>query len=164
MRRRLCRHMTLWPCFDVVPVAGIEPARSHEPGILSPVRLPVPPHRPGCLKVSPMYGHVKPEPGIGWKGGGGVSMAEENKTAARRTQNLILENRRRLSVSGVEEVVTFNEEAVSMKTVLGELTVRGEGLHVERLAVESGDLVVTGQVSSLAYQETAPSLWERLFG
>ncbi len=91
-------------------------------------------------------------------------MAEENKTAARRTQNLILENRRRLSVSGVEEVVTFNEEAVSMKTVLGELTVRGEGLHVERLAVESGDLVVTGQVSSLAYQETAPSLWERLFG
>ncbi len=91
-------------------------------------------------------------------------MTEENKATARRPQNLILENRRRLNVSGVEEVVTFNEETVNMKTVLGELTVRGEGLHVERLTVESGDLVITGHVSSLIYQETSPSLWERLFG
>lgn len=89
---------------------------------------------------------------------------EEQLKLPGRAQNVILESRRRMSVSGVEEVLTFDENTVLMRTALGELCVRGTELKVERLAVESGDLVLSGQVSSLHYTEPPVSLWERLFG
>ena len=91
-------------------------------------------------------------------------MAGEEKARREQPQNMILESRRRLSVSGVEEVLAFDEHEVSMKTVLGELTVKGEELKVEKLEVESGELHIQGKISELSYQETPPTLWERLFG
>ncbi len=70
-----------------------------------------------------------------------------------RAQNLILENRKRLSVSGVVEVSGFDEDYVRMLTTLGELIVHGEELHVETLSVETGESVITGHISALAYEE-----------
>ncbi len=90
--------------------------------------------------------------------------AEEKKPAAGRPQNIILENRKRLSISGVEEVLSFDESEVVMRTSLGELTVHGGELHMEELAVETGALTVTGRICELDYQEPAASLWQRLFG
>ena len=89
---------------------------------------------------------------------------DERVPSPGRQQNLILENRKRLSVSGVEEVLSFDEAEVNMRTALGELIVRGEELKVEKLAVESGELRVTGKIAELTYRETPPTLWERLFG
>ncbi len=83
-----------------------------------------------------------------------------------RSQNLILESRKRLSVSGVEEVIGFDDNYVQMMTALGRLTVHGESLHVENLSVETGDLLLTGQIAELIYED-APDragLWKRLFG
>ena len=90
-------------------------------------------------------------------------MADEGKS---RMQNIILENRKRLTVSGVEEVDGFDESSVQLRTALGELTVRGEGLHVEQLSVETGELIVTGEIAELAYAETAEprGFFSRLFG
>lgn len=91
-------------------------------------------------------------------------MAEEERTF--KTQNLILENRKRLSVSGVKEVVGFDDGRVRMRTALGDLTVHGTGLRVEDLSVESGDLLVTGEIGEMIYEAGAVRTdWrKRLFG
>ena len=80
--------------------------------------------------------------------------------------HLILEGRERLSVSGVEKVESFNEEAAVMRTLRGILIVRGEGLHVGRLNLEAGELDLEGSVEALVYEEPAAargSFLARLF-
>ncbi len=68
--------------------------------------------------------------------------------------HLILEERERLTVSGVEEVESFDENTIVMETVQGLLIVRGEGLHIEKLSLDGGDLKVEGTVESLTYEES----------
>ncbi len=68
--------------------------------------------------------------------------------------HLILEDRERLTVSGVEEVESFDENTIVMETAQGVLIVRGEGLHIEKLSLDGGDLKVEGMVEALAYEES----------
>ena len=58
-----------------------------------------------------------------------------------------------IPVTGVEEVEGFDETWVQIHTVLGELTVRGEGLRVELLSVETGELRVEGEIGEMDYTE-----------
>lgn len=67
--------------------------------------------------------------------------------------HIILEGRGDLSVSGVEEVESFDENTIVMATVKGTLVVRGEGLHIEKLSLDGGDLKVEGVVDSLTYED-----------
>ncbi len=67
--------------------------------------------------------------------------------------HLILEDRERLTVSGVEEVESFDENTIVMETAQGVLIVRGEGLHIEKLSLDGGDLKVEGMVEALTYEE-----------
>ena len=62
--------------------------------------------------------------------------------------HVILEGRASLSVSGVEEVESFDENAIVMRTSLGTLVVRGEELHIEKLSLDGGDLRVEGMVEA----------------
>ena len=91
-------------------------------------------------------------------------MAAEERTAG--PQNLILENRRRLSVSGVTEVDSFDASVVRLRTALGALSVRGEELKIESLSVETGDLILSGKIGDLIYEELPirSGLLSRLFG
>lgn len=66
---------------------------------------------------------------------------------------LSLNERRVLSVSGVQDVDSFDETAVVIYTEQGELTVKGTGLHINRLNIETGDLTLEGHVESLTYTE-----------
>lgn len=66
--------------------------------------------------------------------------------------HLTLEDRERLTVSGVEEVESFDEATIVMVTGQGVLVVRGEGLHIEKLSLDGGDLKVDGLVESLTYE------------
>ena len=81
-----------------------------------------------------------------------------------------LENRNAASLTGVREVVSFDENQVVMDTDMGLLTIKGKDLHVSRLTVEKGELEVEGQVDSLAYssneayRKTGQSIQARLFG
>jgi len=93
-------------------------------------------------------------------------MAYEMKTAARSAHHVILEDRERLSVSGVADVASFDENEIVMLTDKGSLVVRGSGLKIGKLSIEGGDLAVEGLITDLSYEETKPSssLWSRLFG
>ena len=66
--------------------------------------------------------------------------------------HLVLEDREHLTVSGVEEVESFDETSIVMVTGQGTLVVRGEGLHIETLSLDGGDLRVEGNVDSLTYE------------
>ena len=93
-------------------------------------------------------------------------MPGEEKRLPPRPQSLNLADRTRLAVTGVEEVESFDEERIVMRTVLGELTVTGSGLHVGRLSLDAGELNVEGTVNGLVYseREEAGGFWSRLFG
>ena len=80
---------------------------------------------------------------------------------------VILEGREKLSVSGVVDVQSFDEEQVLLETVRGMLVVRGQGLHVERLQLEAGELIVQGEIGLMEYDDSVQprsSLLGRLFG
>ena len=65
--------------------------------------------------------------------------------------NLILEGRKRLSVSGVTDVDSFDENTVLLYTNMGELTVRGSDLHVNDLSVTSGEMNIEGDIQAVIY-------------
>ncbi len=96
-----------------------------------------------------------------------MSYEERGRPAApaRKPHTLAMEARRQLTLSGVEEVESFDENEIVMTTSCGSLVIRGEGLSISRLSVDAGDVTVQGLVSSLSYEEAAPSgsLWARLF-
>ena len=81
-------------------------------------------------------------------------------------QELHLENRKRLSVIGVKEVESFDENAIVLETSQGMLVIRGEGLHLKSLCAGDGQVVVTGMIHSLIYEELRKngSFFRRLFG
>ena len=79
-------------------------------------------------------------------------MAEEKKTGI-LPHNCILEDRRKLSVSGVNDVGSFDEETIVAVTDYVELTVRGEKLHITKLSLEVGELSIEGNINCLQYSE-----------
>jgi len=68
-------------------------------------------------------------------------------------QNIILEDRHSLTVSGVSDVDSFDEQSIVIFTSLGELCVRGSDLHINRLSLEIGEILVEGEINSLVYSE-----------
>ena len=76
-------------------------------------------------------------------------MNEVNKTMP--VHNIILEGRKKLSVSGVTDVDHFDENTVLLYTSMGEMTIRGSDLHVNGLSVESGEMSVEGEIKGIFY-------------
>lgn len=79
--------------------------------------------------------------------------------------NLSLEERKKLMVSGVTDIGSYDEQTVVAMTELGELTIKGEGLHIIRMSIDTGELTVDGEISSLAYSEIRQNggFFSRLF-
>lgn len=77
-----------------------------------------------------------------------------------------LNERKKLTVSGVTEVVSFEEDAVILKTALGTLAVQGRQLQLKTLSPEGGQVDVEGTVSALIYEEPKQTggILRRLFG
>ena len=77
---------------------------------------------------------------------------------------LTLNERKSLTMSGVTEVVSFEETAVVLKTSLGLLTIQGQELKLKTLSPEGGQVVLDGQISALSYEEPREAgLWQRLW-
>lgn len=91
--------------------------------------------------------------------------AEDYKKIEVAQHNVILENREHMSISGVAEVISFDEREIALVTSGGVLTVTGEELHVEKLNLEIGELSVEGRIEAVIYQDDnrRASFWSRLF-
>jgi sporulation protein YabP len=70
-----------------------------------------------------------------------------------RSHNLSMENRQRIILTGVVNVGSFNDQEIILETVLGMLVVKGMSLHMNRLNLETGDLMIDGNVNSCIYSE-----------
>ena len=68
-----------------------------------------------------------------------------------KQHNIVLENRKKLVMSGVLEVESFEDDVVELKTSKGDLTIRGENLKMESFISETGDLVVNGNIYAFVY-------------
>ena len=91
-------------------------------------------------------------------------MNEERKPA--RVHGFTLESRQHMALRGVYEVERFDENVVLLLTENGPLRIDGRDLHVQKLDLESGQLVVDGQIDAAVYekQRDARGLLERIFG
>ena len=68
-------------------------------------------------------------------------------------QNLVLENREKLSISGVLDVLSFDDQIVILETDLGLLTVKGENLRINKLSIDTSEVIVEGDISNLGYSD-----------
>lgn len=84
---------------------------------------------------------------------------------AAQLHNIIMENRRELRISGVKDIDSFTETKIVLSTVMGELVVKGEDLHVSVLEAETGDFSMTGKIKSLVYNSLSSSdnLFSKMF-
>lgn len=76
-------------------------------------------------------------------------MNEEKKIKVPHT--LVLKDRKSLNVTGVSDVDSFDEKEVVVYTDYGELTIKGEDLHIGNLNLDSGELAVDGRICSMVY-------------
>lgn len=78
-----------------------------------------------------------------------------------------IDARERMNITGVEDVVSFDENEIELYTGAGMLTISGENLHIEKLNIESGGLLVVGQIDAAVYTDEEPpkkTFFGRLFG
>ncbi|NOW06970.1 sporulation protein YabP [Clostridium beijerinckii] len=91
----------------------------------------------------------------------------ENKVEDNKS-SLSLENRKKLTLSGVIEVISFDEQKIDLTTNLGNLTIKGEELKMNKLDVQNGDVIIAGSISSMVYngkisKKSNESIISRLF-
>ena len=85
----------------------------------------------------------------------GAYMPAEDRRKAGRPEfphSVILEGRERLVVSGVVDVMSFDEVQIDVETTRGGLVIKGNGLHIESLSIDNGELHITGVIDSMAYE------------
>lgn len=76
-----------------------------------------------------------------------------NINAGNVIQNIILENREKLSISGVLDVLSFDDQIVILETELGLLTVKGDNLRINKLSLDTAEVIIDGEVYNLGYSE-----------
>ena len=90
---------------------------------------------------------------------------EEKKSV--RPHSIMWNDRRSGNVTGVKDVLSFDESSVVLQTEQGMLTVKGRDLHIDRLMLEQGEVELEGHVDSLVYSGSDPakkgSLVKRMF-
>ena len=76
---------------------------------------------------------------------------------------LTLNERNQLTMTGVTEVVSFDDCAVILRTDLGTLVVQGKELQLKNLSLDGGQVAVDGTVCALIYEEPRGKGLGRLF-
>ena len=82
---------------------------------------------------------------------------EERKTTFKdnssTVQNLILENREKLTISGVIDVLSFDDQIVILETQLGMLTIKGDDLRINKFRIDTQHVTIQGNINTLTYSE-----------
>ena len=79
------------------------------------------------------------------------------------THGLVLESRSKLEISGVSDVISFDEVTVILDTSCGRMTVSGEGLHIHTLSLENGKVTVEGRIDEISYEDDTTPKKKGLF-
>lgn len=90
----------------------------------------------------------------------------KNEPYKQTVHNVILEGRERVSISGVVDVESFDEQEIVMETCKGNLIITGEGLKVEKLSIETGDTIIEGNITGMEYSDKGSSkgsFWSKIF-
>lgn len=79
--------------------------------------------------------------------------------------SILIKERKDVSVDGVENVIGFDEFYVSLSTVAGKIVIEGQGLKIESLCKDTGEILISGKISGVFYTEekTAKNLFARIF-
>ena len=75
------------------------------------------------------------------------------ETKVTKMQNIILENRNKLHLSGVLDVLNFDESVITVDTELGVLIVKGSDLRLNKFNLDNSELSIDGEVNSMAYDD-----------
>lgn len=79
---------------------------------------------------------------------------DERKTIANSViQNIVLENRNKLTISGVLDVLSFDDQIVILETDLGLLNIKGEDIRINKLSIDTSDVILEGEIDSLSYSQ-----------
>lgn len=82
-----------------------------------------------------------------------MTIEERKSMSSAVIQNLVLENREKLSISGVLDVLSFDDQIVILETELGLLNVKGENLRINKLSIDTSEVIIEGEVYNLSYSE-----------
>ena len=82
-----------------------------------------------------------------------MAIDERKALSSNVIQNIVLENREKLSISGVLDVLSFDDQIVIVETELGLLTIKGENLKINKLSIDTEEVIVEGEIINLAYSE-----------
>ncbi|MCL2841179.1 MAG: sporulation protein YabP [Defluviitaleaceae bacterium] len=97
-----------------------------------------------------------------------MRMPMEEKKRSTSRHSLSIDRRESVTVTGVIDVISFDEESVIGETEMGVIVIRGVNLHVNRINLESGELSVSGEIDGVTYENPSggartKSLLGRLF-
>ena len=90
-----------------------------------------------------------------------MNLAEERKKDTRH--RMILEDRERMSITGVIDVLSFDEESIIAETEKGMLILRGNNMHVGKLNLDEGEVSVDGLIDTIEYSEGGNSKGKNSF-
>lgn len=79
---------------------------------------------------------------------------EENKKIGNLFQNILLENREKLCITGINDVFSFDDQIIIVETNLGLLTIKGEDLKINKLSIDTSDFQVDGKINSLTFSSS----------
>ena len=82
-----------------------------------------------------------------------VRELDDKKLVRGRSHSILMENREKVTITGVDDVDSFDEEAVLLVTELGYITLHGMDLHISKLSLEEGQLVVEGEITGVEYSD-----------
>ena len=82
-----------------------------------------------------------------------------------RNNNIIIESRKKFTLSGIKDVVAFDEETVVLNSTQGRLVIKGIGLHINSFEAETGDLIGEGKINAVVYtvEDNGGGFFSRLF-
>ena len=79
--------------------------------------------------------------------------------------NIIIEQRKKLTITGVKDCLSFDEETIILNTALGKLAIKGIALHILNFDTSSGDFTAEGKINAVVYtaEETKDGFFNRIF-
>ncbi len=78
---------------------------------------------------------------------------ERRQSSINVIQNIVLENRERLNVTGINDILSFDDQVVILSTELGMLTVKGNELKINKLNIDESEVKIEGNIASISYSQ-----------